>query len=450
MSDHAGTMLSPFAFGVALLVTVPTVQEWPTYARQNLSPNAASDEISVSLSADGRFVAFESRAPLVPGDSNRLTDIYLLDLETANITLVTRSFDGLATNGSSARPRISGDARFVVFDSVATRLVPGDGNERSDVFIWDRSARSVQRISTAVRGQEANGSSARAAINSDGRVVAFQSLATNLVPGEDNNGPRSDVYVYQADTGQVSRVSVTDLGMQPTEGAHYDPGISGNGHQVVFTSSADLGCPPLPTADRARMAPAIYTNVYVRDLRGEHTRCVSQTPRGEAANGPSYSAATDGSGTRVAYVTHATNLGFRDSNRTRDVVVQDLQAGTLDIVSRSIEGRSANGPSWRPVMSSAGRYVAFVSVGSDLMCRRRCPQQEADVNLIPDVYLLDTELNAMRRVSSGGGAEWWAASRGPALNATATVIAFSTSQPQSRTDESVDEDLCVLRIPRTR
>ena len=120
------------------------------------------------------------------------------------------------------------------------------------------------------------------------------------------------------------------------------------------------------------MAAATYTNVYARDLKAGLTTCVSQAARGEAGDGPSYQAATDTDGMRVAYVTEATNLGWRDNNHTRDVVLRDLRTTGITMISRAAPGRVANGPSWRPVMSSTGRYVAFVSGSSDLICRRRC------------------------------------------------------------------------------
>jgi Tol biopolymer transport system component len=410
---------------------------------QGLGANQAPDDVSVSVSGDGRFIAFESRAALVADDLNGLADIYLFDRRSAQVVLVSRSFDGAIANGTSACPRVSADGRFVAFVSAATRLVRDDENQRSDVFVWNRIAGTMERVTVSPQGDEATRWSGQPSISADGQVVAFQSSATNLVDGSDANGIELDIYVYRRDTRRMSRMSTMSDGEQPAVGSSFDPALSGDGRRLVFTSSADLGCPRSTSTGR-RQLPSFTANIYLKDLETGRIECVSRGMNGRAANGPSSGASINRDGLRIAYVTEATNLGLRDRNHARDIVVQDRRTGRIELVSRAGPGVTANGPSWRPAISSNGRSIAFVSSASDLLCRRRCRSGTLDRNLVADVYLFDTTEETMRRVSTDDTGEWWAASRGPALDSAATLVSFSSSQPVSAGDLSGDEDLFVL------
>ena len=416
-----------------------------TYVAQGLPLTDASKDVSVSVSGDGRFIAFESLAPLVPEDGNNLVDIYLLDRVTSEVVLVSRSFDGTSANGNSAWPRISADGRFVAFASGATRLVSRDTNARPDVFLWDRTTRTLERISVSARGEEGNGWSGQPAISDTGQTVAFQSSATNLVDGDDANGMQLDIYAYRRADGHMARVSTTAAGLQPAAGSNFDPTMSADGRLVAFTSSADLNCPPPPHAHRKGTRIA-FKNVYLKDLDSGQLVCVSHAVDSGPANGSSYSAALDATGTWIAYVTDATNLGYRDGNSASDVVLQDLRTGKVKLISHDDRGVAANGPSWHPVVSATGQYVAFVSSASGLLCRRRCSPRDEDLNLVADVYLYDTTNSSMRRLSADGAGGWWASSRGPAFDRTGTVVAFSSSQPTSPSDLTGDEDLFILAL----
>ena len=417
-----------------------------THVAQGLPVNEASGDVSVSVSGDGRFIAFQSLASLVPEDGNNLVDIYVLDRATSEVVLISRSFDGTSANGNSAWPRISADGRFVAFDSGATRLVSGDTNARQDVFLWDRATRTLKRISVSQRGEEGNGWSRQPAISDTGQTVVFQSSATNLVDGDDDaNGVQLDIYAYRRADGHMARVSTTAAGLQPAAGSHFDPTISADGRLVAFTSSADLNCPQPPHAHRKGTGIALK-NVYLKDLDSGGLVCVSHAVDSGPANGSSYSAALDATGTWIAYVTDATNLGFRDGNSASDVVLQDLRTGKVELISHDDRGVAANGPSWHPVLSATGQYVAFVSGASDLLCRRRCSPRDEDLNLVADVYLYDTANSSMRRLSADGASGWWAPSRGPAFDRAGTVVAFSSSQPTSPSDLTGDEDLFILAL----
>jgi|GEM_PF-1585857 len=189
-----------------------------------------------SISADGRYVAFQSYASnLVPGDTNGTWDVFVHDRLTGQTTRVSVASDGTQGNGDSECPSISADGRYVAFASLASNLVPGDTNGTWDVFVHDRLTGQTTRVSVASGGAQGNSGSWCPSISADGRYVAFQSYASNLVPG-DTNGVL-DVFVHDRLTGQTTRVSVASDG---TQGDSYSFGssISADGRYVAFSSLA--------------------------------------------------------------------------------------------------------------------------------------------------------------------------------------------------------------------
>jgi Tol biopolymer transport system component len=159
------------------------------------------------ISADGRFVAFISSASnLVAGDTNGHIDVFVRDRVAQVTRRVSVGPGGQQANGSSRDPAISADGRFVAFRSFASNLVAGDTNGLDDVFVRDRTAQVTRRISVGPGGQQANSNSVWAAISADGRFVAFDSGASNLVAGDTNN--HWDVFVRDRLAQVTRRVSV--------------------------------------------------------------------------------------------------------------------------------------------------------------------------------------------------------------------------------------------------
>ena len=148
-----------------------------------------------SISADGLYVTFYSSADnLVAGDTNGIWDGFVHDRLTGETSLISVASDGTQANGESfAEPAISGDGRFVAFNSSASNLVPGDTNGVNDIFLHDRQTEETSLMSAAVDGTGANLTSWYPFISPDGRYVVFDSEASNLVP-DDTNGAR-DVFV---------------------------------------------------------------------------------------------------------------------------------------------------------------------------------------------------------------------------------------------------------------
>jgi len=161
------------------------------------------DSSHPSISANGRYVAFHSSATnLVSGDMNEDDDVFVRDLQEGTTRLVSVSSTGEQGDRISSYPSISPDGRYVGFDSFATNLVPGDTNDNSDIFIRDLQEATTIRISLALEGTETNGNSYYPSVSSEGRCIAFQSTATNLVNG-DTNGV-SDVFVSSSAAPEIT------------------------------------------------------------------------------------------------------------------------------------------------------------------------------------------------------------------------------------------------------
>ncbi|MEG4170409.1 MULTISPECIES: calcium-binding protein [unclassified Microcoleus] len=189
-----------------------------------------------SLSADGRFVAFSSLATnLVPGDTNNTNDIFVRDLLTNTTTRVSTNSAGNQANGESYNPSLSADGRFVAFSSFATNFVPGDTDNNIDIFVRDLLTNTTTRVSTNSAGNEGNSNSNSASISTDGRFVAFHSSASNLVPGDTNN--RSDIFVRDTLANTTTRVSVDSAGNQGNS-LSFEASISADGGRVAFSSDA--------------------------------------------------------------------------------------------------------------------------------------------------------------------------------------------------------------------
>jgi Tol biopolymer transport system component len=205
-----------------------------------------------SISGDGRYVAFESLATNLLGagnDNNGFSDVFVHDLQTGATSRVSVDSAGAEGDNNSYSPSISGDGRYVAFVSDATNLlgVGNDTNGSRDVFVHDRDADgngtydeplgvSTVRVSVDSLGAEANGDSSSSSISADGRYVAFESNASNLV--DDDINASTDVFVHDLLTATTTRVSV-DLAGVEGNGNSNNPSMSADGKSVTFQSDAD-------------------------------------------------------------------------------------------------------------------------------------------------------------------------------------------------------------------
>jgi Tol biopolymer transport system component len=336
------------------------------------------------ISADGRFIAFSSQATnLVPDDTNGLEDVFVADVESGAVELISRGIDGPA-NGASSFPRLSGDGRYVVFQSRASNLVPDDTNGFTDIFVYDRTAQVMHRVSVAAGG-EANGNSITPAISDDGRVVAFASRARNLVEPP-TSGAFEQIFVTQWQAQSTQLASVNDQG-QPGNLISFLPDLTADGGQVAFKSEA-FNLVPNDTNG--------VPDVFVRDLTTNTTQRVSVDDFGNQSNGLSGGPAISGDGRFVAFVSFASNFVPDDGNGLSDVYVYDRfppgrAQGLIARVTVAIDnfGEPNDGVADFPVSISAdGRWIGFASAASNLV--------ENDFNNDLDVFLACNPFDAFQ------------------------------------------------------
>jgi Tol biopolymer transport system component len=191
------------------------------------------------ISANDRFVAFQSEATdLVAMDTNGEWDTFVRDLQNGTTSLVSVNKDGTDSgNRVSARPVISADGRFVAFSSDASDLVATDTNRTWDIFVRDLQTGTTTLVSVNKDGTDSgNSHSSTPKISADGRFVAFQSEATDLVAMDTNR--RYDIFVRDLQNGTTTLVSVNKDGIHSGNGYSYNPVISADGRFVAFVSGS--------------------------------------------------------------------------------------------------------------------------------------------------------------------------------------------------------------------
>jgi Tol biopolymer transport system component len=356
-----------------------------------------------SISGDGRLVAFESAAEdLVPRATHSGTDVFVRDRVRRVNSLVSLSSSGAPGNDTSHGAFVSGNGRFVAFESYASNLVEDDTNGTGDIFVHDRVTRRTERVSVSSSGTEqrpepvtdwgvgstdgtqTNGATCGGGLPAqcsnnermfptlsyDGRYVAFQSHAPNLVPNDHNHS--WDVFVHDRLTGRTERVSVDSSGRE----------------------------------------------------RGAESAGVQGAPRNDFAMTPSIS----GNGRFVAFRTAAGNLVAGDDNRAHDVFVHDrlkrtteritVAPGPVNVVDEDQPYYPQNELNQRQAFSFDGRYVAFSAA----------PRPTAGPFEV-HIFVHDRKLHRTVQAdvsSSGQRAEDGSLTRGPAISADGRYIAFQT------------------------
>jgi Tol biopolymer transport system component len=440
----------------------PTLQDpaiWPDYSYDG------------ALSGDGRFASFVShRIDLLADDENgEDADVYVIDVESDVLELVSVGADGSQPLESSYGGAISADGCLVVFDTIADGVVVDDDNGHEDVFVRDRCAGTTTRISVGPGGVQGddwsnggdisrngrfvcfnsrartlldpalavaashiylhdrqtgsnrlvsrssggapgNGPSARCRVADDGRV-AFVSAASNLVDGDDNCV--HDVFVYDPFDGSVIRASVGDNGLQGNA-ASRSPSISADGRRVAFGSEASN----FPGVHAA----VVQSEVYVRDLVSQQTWRISRAldPL-QPPDGRSEAARIDADGQRVVFTSRAGNLVAGDSNAREDVFLAELPAGELRRVSLAQSALPAGGGGHAPAVSADGRYTVFESAAAVFQ-----PGQLSTSSLT-QIYLFDRHTRQVELISrSADGAPATAQCSQPAISADGRYVAFSS------------------------
>lgn len=384
---------------------------------------SVSRYIPPALSADGRWVAFASDAAnLAAGDTNFRTDVFVRDRSTRQTTRESLTGDGrqAVAGATSAGPALTPDGRRLAFLSDADNLVPDDRNGAPDVFLADLETGRIELVSIGIGGAPSVPGPSHEpylellapALSADARCVAFVSEAANLVPGDTNGWV--DVFVRDREQGTTERVSVASDGAQARFAFVGDglPAISADSSVVAFHSSA----PNLVPGDTNNT-----TDLFVRDRVRGVTERVSVASDGSQADARPRIVmprpAMDAAGRLLGFCSASSRLVSGDGNGWEDIFVRDRQAGTTERVSVALSGGDPNGQSWDPCMSADGRFVAFTSWASNLV--------ESDTNRWADVFVYDRLERRMERVSLGrAGEQSPYGARSPALSPDGRCVAF--------------------------
>ncbi|HYF25401.1 MAG TPA: hypothetical protein VD931_06650 [Baekduia sp.] len=354
---------------------------------------ADGPSVTPTVSGNGQVVAFATYATnLVAGDTNGHPDVVVRDGRKAPV-LVSVGLGGAPADGPSYQPDVSSDGRWVAFTSEATNLVPNDRNGRPDVFARHLQSGRTVLVSRAMGGDAtAGGRSSQPAISADGRYVAFESAAADLVP-RDNNGI-SDVFVRDVVAAKTERVSVTSRERQQNKSVppafSIAPDISNDGRFVVFESDAtNLG-----TRDTNQR-----TDVFLRDRREGTTRIVSASTTNVQGNNDSFNPRIAAGGDFIAFQSFASNLVHPGDDPAReDVFVRDLRTGTTTVANVTASGAPRQAELsgqflQRPALSTDGRVVAFATTVANMVPN--------DGNGVADVFVrrLDPPVTRIRQRS---------------------------------------------------
>jgi Tol biopolymer transport system component len=317
------------------------------------------DSLPFGISTNGRFVLFESTASdLVANDTNNAQDIFVRDMVNGTTTLVSVNTNGMSGDGESRDPVMTPDGRYVAFVSAAADLVAGDNNGIPDVFVRDLQTQTTTLVSVGANSTSSTsaiGSSEAPEITPNGRYVAFYSTATNLVPGVASSG---EIYVRDLVAGNTFCASTDARALfQSVTGSTNESScnfsLSTNGQFVAFEA-----CTNSPSGATARgiilrydlqsgSTDLICTNAPVPIESFENINNLDMTPDGQ-------------------FVVFVAGVGNNWLTNTA-IYLWNAQTGTNTLVSTDeTTGGPAGGVCDSPIASTNGRYVAFLSSGTDL------------------------------------------------------------------------------------
>jgi Tol biopolymer transport system component len=302
-------------------------------------------------------------------------------VEAIEIERISVGPSGEEGDGASMMLGISKNGRYLAFQSWASNLVPGDTNDTQDVFLHDRKKDVMTRVSVSSEGVEGNGRSWAGGMSHNGRYVVFYSEATNLVPG-DTNGV-TDVFVHDRKKGRTTRVSVSSSG-EAGDGASSWPTISGNGRYLAFTSAA-TNLVPGDTNEA--------NDIFVHDRKKGVTERVSVTSSGAQTSGFGSYIKMCRKGRYVCWRSRAPDLVPGDTNGVDDLFVRDRKKGTTERISVSSTGQEGDLASFIASVGPRGRYILFTSEATTLV--------PGDTNESIDVFVRDRKRGTTTRLSVG-------------------------------------------------
>lgn len=363
-------------------------------------------------SHNGRYTVFRSNADnLVHNDTNGSFDVFRYDRISQTTELVSVRHDGQQpANAHSASPTVSDDGRYVAFQSNASDLVDPPTSGRTNIFVRDMLTGVTSLVSVNLDGEGiGNGGATDAVISADGSTIAFSSNASDLVASDTNR--RTDIFAKRLADTSVILVSSTSSGAVGN-GYSYLPTISGDGNTVAFasTSSNIVGGDNNNNFD-----------VFTRRLDENFAILVSATSAGQSGNGSSNSPVISKDGSTVAFRSSANNLVDGDNNGKDDIFTKRLGDSPVVPISFSKAGMPGNGFSYGPTISADGSVVAFVSNANNLQ------KLVDDNNTTWDVFAKDVDDGAVTLVSvASTGKSGNGHSVRPTISDDGEVIAFGS------------------------
>jgi hypothetical protein len=319
------------------------------------------------VSDDGRFVSFDSFASnLIDSDTNQARDVFLQDRQTGTTTRISQTPQGpegvcplgVGENCNSFGPSMSADGNLIVFGSFAT-LLPGDANTTTpDIYLYNRSANSLELVTKGLGGAAASGGSGSAQISADGSFVVFSSVANNLVPNDpDPTTAIDDIFAYNVASKQITtKISVTATPTVAADGASQNPTISGNGSRIAFSSVATNLLP----------GDSGIRDVFIVDWNGASAPTNFRRIGGNADSDlPSLSR----DGAFLAIHSLATDLQIVppvSANGQQQIYAVQVDQ-SIKLASVNSTGQMGNGQSRFPAISGDGRFIAYYSAASDLV-----------------------------------------------------------------------------------
>jgi Tol biopolymer transport system component len=376
------------------------------------------NSLEPSISADGRFVAFVSRAKnLSPAAKSGALEVFVRDMQTGQVTLVSRANgpNGAAATGYSGQPSISADGHLVAFTS-NSKTLSGETAPEGGIYVRDLQAGTTVLASRAngLAGAPADHFPRSPSLSADGLHVAFEAAANNLVADDSKDPAVEEIYVRDLATGVTELISRASgaTGAAATDSS-FEPSVSGDGSKVAFASRAPLDPEDVDATD-------FPEDIFVRDRVTQTTALVSRAtgPTGAPSEVESEQPAISADGQHIVFISNAKLTGQKSFEN--QVFARDLGATTTQLVSVKDEGGSFP-PQRQPSLSADGRYIAFESSANDI--------SPVDANGRPDVFVRDMTKGltvTASRASGNLGVPADGPSLEPAVSADGRYVAFSS------------------------
>jgi hypothetical protein len=349
-------MFSADTNGTKDIVIKDTTNEAVVAATKGYDGSPADSYSNIcAIAADGTFASYHSNAAnLVSDDNNAKIDVFVYKVATDSIQLISRSSDGTIGDNHSYSAS-SHDGRHFVFRSLASNLVPGDNNGKYDIFLKDIQDGSVERLSIDSDEAQSNHDSLNAHLTPDRRYVLFDSTATNLVASDTN--AVDDVFLRDRTLGTTERISIADDESE-ANGASSGVGVSADGRYIIFLSSASN----LVSGDSNASK-----DFFIRDRTLGTTVRINPTHDGNEINAGITSGATTPDLRYLVFLTSATNIVAVDTNAKSDVFRFDRVSGATTMVSSALDGTQGNGTPGGINISDDGQHVIFQSNANNLL-----------------------------------------------------------------------------------